>query len=355
VLQELLSGRKGPAVDVNHVIAAAGSHIGEPVLSHVDDHTLMCKVGELTYIPLPGPRDVNVPTLIRLQLPPDIKSGQVYTVTVQQYSGLPRRIIGSFQITIPVSSGPLMLATEIHNLSVLCHIALSIPVTDRWHPIFVRYLEEITDRVQGLGFDPDGVAPSPGGDGGGILPTPWGAGNPGRDCCDCRIQWLFSAVLAPLLVLIGVAPIGLLAPLAALGVVLLVAVLCYWCWRCRPKACDLIVALLFGFGVAGVVLSLVALLGPLSPRSMLMLALTGLVTGLLIITALLGGCCGQCWCLLRQMARVQVLPAPPPPQRELFEVDPDLQQPGAGAPIPARKVNEQEDGEKKHMHPAGGR
>lgn len=343
-----------PDVDVNHVIAAAGSHLGEPVLSHVDDHTLMCKVGEITYIPLPGPRDVNIPALISLQLPPDVKSGQVYTATVQQYSGFPRRIIGSFQITIPVSTGPLMLATEIHNLSVLRHIALSIPVTDRWHPIFVRYLEEIADRVRGLGFDPDGVEPSPGGDGGGILPTPEGAGKPGRDHCDCRMQWLFSAVLAPLLVLIGVAPIGLSAPLAALGVVLLVAVVCYWRWRCRLKACDLIAALLLGFGIAGVVLSLVALLGPRSPGVLLMLALTGLVTGLLIITALLGGCWGQCWCLIRQMARVQVPPAPPP-QREFFEVDPDLQQPGAGILIPARKVDEPEDGETTHTHPAGGR
>jgi hypothetical protein len=346
-----------PDVDVNHVIAASGSHLGEPVLSHVDDHTLMCKVGEITYIPLPGPRDVNIPALISLQLPPDVKSGQVYTAMVQQYSGLPRRIIGSFQITIPVSTGPLMLATEIHNLSVLRHIALSIPATDRWHPIFVRYLEEIADRVRGLGFDPDGVEPSPGGDGGGILPTPRGANKPGKDRLDCCMQWLFSAILAPLLVLIGVAPSGLSAPLAALGVVLLVAVVCHWRWRCRPKACDLIAAPLFGFGVAGMVLSLIALLGQRSPGVMLMLALTGLVTGLLIITALLGGCWGQCWCLIRQIARMRVPPVPPapPPQQEIFEVDPDLQQPGAFAPIPARKLDEQGDGETDHTHPAGGR
>lgn len=342
-----------PDVDVAQVIAAAGTHLGEPALSQVDDHTIMCKVGEITYVPLPGPREVSIPGLISLQLPPDVKSGQVYSVTVQQFAGPPRRIIGAFQITIPVSTGARLLAKEIHNLSVLRHIGLSIPPTNRWHPIFVRYLEEIADRVRGLGFDPDAVAPSPGGDGGGILPTPGGAGEPSNTVCDCRIHWILAAVIAPILVLMGVAPIGVSAPLAALGVVVLLAVACYWRWRCRPTACDLIAAVLSGFGVAGMVLGLIALLGPRTPGGIVMLAVTGLVSGLLVVTAVLAGCWGQCWSLIRQKRPMQIQPLPLASaiEGETFDVDPEHAPRGTDAPVAARKRDEHEGVDHEHSHP----
>ena len=43
------------------------------------------------------------------------------------------------------------------------YIQQAIPATSRWHSIFVRYLDQIAQRVRGFGGDPDTVQPSPDG------------------------------------------------------------------------------------------------------------------------------------------------------------------------------------------------
>lgn len=158
-----------PDVNVQQVAAVAASRNGPPVLTARDDNSLICKVGDVTYIPVPGPRAFNIPGLLSMKLPPTVVKGQKFTVTVHQVSGYPRRIIGSFQITIPVHTAAEILPREIRKLSVLRHIGESIPATNRWHLVWTRYLGEIADRVKGLGGNPDDIFPSPTGDG---HPTP---------------------------------------------------------------------------------------------------------------------------------------------------------------------------------------
>ena len=158
-----------PDVNVQQVAAVAASRNGPPVLTARDDNSLICKVGDVTYIPVPGPRAFNIPGLLSMKLPPTVVKGQKFTVTVHQVSGYPRRIIGSFQITIPVHTAAEILPREIRKLSVLRHIGESIPATNRWHLVWTRYLGEIADRVKGLGGNPDDIFPSPTGEG---HPTP---------------------------------------------------------------------------------------------------------------------------------------------------------------------------------------
>ncbi len=57
------------------------------------------------------------------------------------------RILGSYQISIPVRTREVMLVPEERLLSVLKWIQLSIPPTDRWFLVFNRYVEQIGDRV----------------------------------------------------------------------------------------------------------------------------------------------------------------------------------------------------------------
>jgi hypothetical protein len=40
-----------------------------------------------------------------------------------------------------------------------------IPASDRWSPVFERYLAQIADRVHGFGGDPTQILPSPTGEG----------------------------------------------------------------------------------------------------------------------------------------------------------------------------------------------
>jgi len=154
-----------PDVNVKQVIAAAAFRNGPPVLVAREDNSLICKLGDVTYIPIPGPRALNIPGLLSIELPPTVVKGQKFIVTAHQVSGYPRRIIGSFQMTIPVRTAVEILPLEIRKLSVLRHIGESIPATNRWHPVWTRYLSEIEDRVKGMGGNPDDVHPSPTGEG----------------------------------------------------------------------------------------------------------------------------------------------------------------------------------------------
>ena len=49
---------------------------------------------------------------------------------------------------------------EIRKLAVLRHIASKMADTNKWWPIFERWLGIIGDRVRGLGGDPNSVEPS---------------------------------------------------------------------------------------------------------------------------------------------------------------------------------------------------
>lgn len=152
-----------PDVNTKQIVAAAASRNGPVILKADDDNSILCRVGDVSYVPVPGPRALNIPGLISIELPPTVTAGQIFTVTIHQVSGFPRKIIGSFQITIPVHHAAEILPRETRRLSVLRYIGQTIPTRNRWYLIWQRLLDQITDRVRDLGGDPDKVEPSPSG------------------------------------------------------------------------------------------------------------------------------------------------------------------------------------------------
>jgi hypothetical protein len=70
-----------------------------------------------------------------------------------------RRVLGTFQVNIPVSTKPKMVAKEQMRLSIFRWIAESVDANDRWYPVFQRWLGLLAAKVGDLGGDP-GVAPS---------------------------------------------------------------------------------------------------------------------------------------------------------------------------------------------------
>jgi hypothetical protein len=168
-----------PDVDARQVVAAAAARNGPPVLAAREADTIICRVGDVTYVPIPGPRALNIPALISIELPPTVTTGQTFTVSLHQISGLPRKIIGAFQITIPVTTAAQILPRETRRLAVLRHIGLSIPAANRWRKIWDRLLDQVGDRVRGLGGDPGKVPPSPSG-GEGPGERPGDGGQPGQ-------------------------------------------------------------------------------------------------------------------------------------------------------------------------------
>jgi len=164
-------------------------------LTRFDAHTLQCKTGGVSYIPIPPGAGINYAGLLTLYLPAGMPRGDVFNVVVRQLTnafGKPtpppppppsiavsrrlaaavvpkevewRRVLGAFQLTIPVRNKEVLLVREERDLSVLRWIAEFIPHHSRWFPVFHRYLSQIGGRVTAFGGDPTQILPSPTGDG----------------------------------------------------------------------------------------------------------------------------------------------------------------------------------------------
>jgi hypothetical protein len=150
-----------PQIEVDDILRLRARGYEARCLERVDDHTLLCLPGDVTYIPLPEGRMENVAGLLTLELPGDVRRGQEFNVTAQQLSGPPRRVLGAFQMQVAVGEKAELLRPETRKLAVLRHIQQSIPAADRWAPVFERYLDQIAARVRGFGGDPDAVRASP--------------------------------------------------------------------------------------------------------------------------------------------------------------------------------------------------
>ena len=252
-----------PDVDVREVVRRAGQTQEALRLEAVDDHTLLCAAGDVTFIPLPQGRTRNIPALLTLELPDGVRRGQAFRATLHQVSGRPRRILGAFELAVPVSDKSALLAPEIRKLSVLRHIHRAIPLEDPWHAVFTRYTGQIAERVRGFGGDPDRVVPA--------------ADGSGRDeaaerCA--RKGTLFSGLLAQMVVLAGLHPVLGLAGAALAAVAGFI-----WASSCHPSRCRWIVAALAGmaFGAAG--LALLTFLGLTGPGAPVVLGLASVALG----------------------------------------------------------------------------
>jgi hypothetical protein len=161
-----------PDVDIDEMLAFASLRPGYGSLTAIDAHTIGCRVGDATYLPLPGGRPNNIAGLLTIQLPPSVRTGQTYHVTAHQISGRTRAFVASFQLTIPVSDAPLMLPEAQRSYVVLRDIGATIATGDRWRPVFDRYLGLLRSRLVSLGGDPNAVNPRPGEGGNGEVCPP---------------------------------------------------------------------------------------------------------------------------------------------------------------------------------------
>lgn len=176
-----------PAVSSAEIVAWANRFYLTHRLTALDAHTIQMPVGTVGYVPIPQGSTVNFAGLLSIELPPGIKKGEKFEVTIRQVTsaGLQakdingriealdvgaaaersfhpwRRVMGQFNITIPVSTKGELLPKEEERLSIMKWIGASIPKTRRWWPVFQRYLEQLGGRVTFMGGDPGKVYPSP--------------------------------------------------------------------------------------------------------------------------------------------------------------------------------------------------
>ena len=153
-----------PQVDTQSMVRASAARQAPANLKAVAPGTLSCKVTEVGFVPIPGPFAKAIAGLVSIQLPPGVPNGKEYRVVLRQVSGLSHKVLGTTEFRIKVSQAA-DCSRFLQNLAVLKHIALSIPQSNRWYPIFQRYLADLGDRIRAFGGDPDAVEASPNGHG----------------------------------------------------------------------------------------------------------------------------------------------------------------------------------------------
>jgi len=200
-----------PEIDAGQIVALTRGGARASGITQLDGQTISLPTGGIGYVPLPPGASFGLTGLLTLDLPDTVKKGEVYTVAVRQVtdavgrfvpppppgvvvakadnvaiaaavSHVPlqrwRRIVGSYQITIPVRTASVMLPAETRLLSVLRWILQATATNDRWYPVFSRYVGLIADRVGALGGDPDQVHGSPTGE-------PHGTGHGDEEVPEC--------------------------------------------------------------------------------------------------------------------------------------------------------------------------
>lgn len=197
-----------PAADADQILSMAGRMYTKHGLTRADDHTLGCRAGGITYIPLPVGANANYAGLLTVDLPSGLRRGHVCKIVVRQVTnafskGVPprriesapsqkegsgsaisargrnwRRVLGAFQLNVPVKEKAQVLPREARDFAVMRWVGQAIPALSRWRLVFDRYLEVLAGRVKVFGGEPMGIPPSPTGDG-----TPGGqhGGSGGHD------------------------------------------------------------------------------------------------------------------------------------------------------------------------------
>jgi hypothetical protein len=177
-----------PTVAADEVLELAAKGYYGRHLARVDDHTIGVPVPEagVSYLPIPPGPELNHTGVLTIDLPPGVRKGQRFHTVVRQVGGAhlveiaraaaaeadavravewtpPRLVRGTFQVDIPVDVKEALLVPEENLYSILRWSVNRLPPSDRWYLAFKRYVEEIGQRVAGLGGNPTQIPPTPGG------------------------------------------------------------------------------------------------------------------------------------------------------------------------------------------------
>jgi hypothetical protein len=71
-----------------------------------------------------------------------------------------RYVTGAFRVRIPVWTGARILPVDENILAIMKWRYAAMAPANRWRPVLKRYIDYLSDRVRGLGGDPDQIPPS---------------------------------------------------------------------------------------------------------------------------------------------------------------------------------------------------
>jgi hypothetical protein len=282
-----------PGISSREVLTLASSKYRHHRLKRIDEHTIKFETGGISYLPIPFV-DGSFPGLLTIDLPEGIKKGEVFTVVVRQVTGVRqqhdlhmkmreglvncRHIVGSFQLTIPVSDKADILPAQERLLSNLRWIERAIPPGNRWTPVFGKYVAQVAARVDALGGNSNRVAPSASGQWQEAYRT-------------CLLMMSITILLIAALVVVSGTQTGGVVVLGCISLVALLAGTVYlWRKKCRPTTCQLLRALLTGSAAGAIFLALAFLFGQSTPSLIAALLVSAGVSAATAIVSWRKGC-----------------------------------------------------------------
>jgi hypothetical protein len=175
-----------PSVTADWIVAMATSLYGSQPFTKIDAHTVSCEARGISYMPI-AQAGGNLAGLIDVELSNAVKVGEKLSVIVKQLTaaraeivtggnrspvaGTPlgrerisqitwRKVLGVFQLALKVADKVETLRSTQRNLALLRWIFAAIPPTDRWYPVFSRYLGALATQITALGGNANAILPS---------------------------------------------------------------------------------------------------------------------------------------------------------------------------------------------------
>jgi hypothetical protein len=179
-----------PGLSGAEIIRMADRLYSRHWLSLADPNSIRMVVnGGVTYVPIPPGATGDLPGLLTVGLPSTVRRGQTFRVIVHQVIDGPaarprppvprqperapgaatrrrqravvaavapqvgnaRHILGAFQFSILVQTRDEILPGLERTFANLQRVIGTVPAENRWHPVMVRYLEQVASRVHALG------------------------------------------------------------------------------------------------------------------------------------------------------------------------------------------------------------
>jgi hypothetical protein len=199
-----------PALSAAEIAGLANRLYPAQQMDIVDEHTVGFATNGATFVPLPTGTALAA-GLLTVNLPPGIRKGDQYQITVRQLTDASltikqppppppppqlvearagrgdraklapsiiakaaagagvdvevqrtwRRVAGAFQVVINIKTKGAILLNEERLLATLRWMELQMPTTKRWFPVLQRYIDYVAGRVLGFGGNPGQILPSP--------------------------------------------------------------------------------------------------------------------------------------------------------------------------------------------------
>jgi hypothetical protein len=193
-----------PGVSGSEIIRLADRLYSRHSLTLADPHSIATRVtGGVTYVPVPSGTVGDLAGLLTVDLPANVREGQTFHVIVRQVidglqarprppvpqltaraaagrsapvasrGGTARHVLGTLQFSILVRTRREILPGIERTLANLQRVIGTVPSENRWHPVLLRYLHQITGRVHALGGGEPEPHPEP--------PKPHGEGHEPRE------------------------------------------------------------------------------------------------------------------------------------------------------------------------------